>query len=253
MNGRLVRSAAMRIAVLSDIHSNLVALEAVLAAVGSVDAVWVLGDSVGYGPEPDGVVERLVDVGAVAVAGNHDAAAVGTADLGWFNPDARAAIEWTQRRISAATRAWLAELPTVVTEPPATLVHGSLREPLWEYITSGAEAGPNLRLLAERRLGLGFHGHTHIPVLWRRTGEELELHRVADGTVIALDERLVLANPGSVGQPRDGDPRASYLVYDTDRAELAWHRVAYDVGATQALMRRAGLPQWLVERLALGH
>lgn len=243
----------MRIAVLSDIHSNLVALDTLLAALGSVDAVWVLGDIVGYGPEPDGVVERLTAIGAVAVAGNHDAAAVGAAETSWFNPDARAAIEWTQRRISPATRAWLAELPTVVTGPPAALVHGSLREPLWEYILSAAEARPNLRLLADRQLTVGFHGHTHVPVLWRLAGGELELVRVEDGTRIALDDRPVLANPGSVGQPRDGDPRASFLVYDTDRSELVWRRVGYDVAATQAAMRRAGLPDWLVERLAIGH
>lgn len=243
----------MRVAVLSDVHSNLVALDAVLAALGSVDAVWVLGDIVGYGPEPDAVAERLATIGAVAVAGNHDAAAVGAADTRWFNPDARAAIEWTQRRISAATRAWLAELPTVVTEPPATLVHGSLREPLWEYILSGAEAGPNLRLLTERQLTVGFHGHTHVPVLWRLAGGELELVRVEDGTRITLDEQPVLANPGSVGQPRDGDPRASFLVYDTDRSELVWRRVGYNIAATQAAMRRVGLPTWLIERLAVGH
>lgn len=243
----------MRIAVLSDIHSNLVALDAVLAALGSVDAVWVLGDVVGYGPEPDAVVDRLVAVGAIAVAGNHDAAAVGAADVGWFNPDARAAIEWTRRRMTAATRAWLAGLPPTLVEPPATLVHGSLREPLWEYITSAAEARASLRLLAARALSLGLHGHTHIPVLWRLSGDELELIRVEDGSRIGLDERLVLANPGSVGQPRDGDPRASYLVYDTDRTELVWHRVAYDIGATQAAMRQVGLPRWLVERLAVGH
>ncbi len=243
----------MRIAVLSDIHSNLVALEAVLAALGSVDAVWVLGDIVGYGPEPDAVVERLVGVGAVAVAGNHDAAAVGAADVAWFNPDARAAIEWTQRRIAPSTRSWLADLPTVLEEPPVALVHGSLREPLWEYILSGAEARPNLRLLVDRRLAVGLHGHTHVPVLWRLTGNDLELVRVEDGTRIALDNRPVLANPGSVGQPRDGDPRAGFLVYDTDRPELVWRRVGYDVAATQATMRRVGLPDWLVERLAIGH
>ncbi len=243
----------MRIAILSDIHSNLVALDAVLDALGSVDAIWVLGDVVGYGPEPDAVVERLVELGAVAVAGNHDAAVVGTADVTWFNPDARAAIEWTRPRISAATRAWLAALPTTLSEPPAFLVHGSPREPLWEYITSGREARPNLAFLASKGLPLGLHGHTHVPVLWRRTDDELELVRTDDGTRIDLDERVVLANPGSVGQPRDGDPRASYLVYDTERGVLAWHRVTYDVAATQEAMRRAGLPRWLVDRLAVGH
>lgn len=243
----------MRIAVLSDIHSNLVALEAVLAALGSVDAVWVLGDTVGYGPEPDAVVERLLDIGAVAVAGNHDVAAVGAADLAWFNPDARTAIEWTQRRMAPRTRSWLAALPTTISEPPAALVHGSPREPLWEYITSGREARPNLALLADKGLPLGLHGHTHVPVLWRRTDDDLELIRADDGTRIDLDERVVLANPGSVGQPRDGDPRASYLIYDTERGALTWHRIAYDIAVTQEAMRRAGLPRWLVDRLAVGH
>src|SRR5919112_3775641 len=126
----------MRIAVLSDIHANLHALDAVLAAAGDVDAVWHLGDVVGYGPEPDGVVDRLRDVDAKGVRGNHDAAACGGSEIDWFNPEARRAMEWTRRAITAETVAWLAALPDRRTEGVSELVHGSHREPLWEYVTS---------------------------------------------------------------------------------------------------------------------
>src|SRR5258705_4804161 len=126
----------MRVAVLSDIHANLVALDAVISAVGSVDAVWHLGDVVGYGPDPDGVVERLASIGAIGVRGNHDAAAVGDIDVEWFNPDARAAMEWTRRRISERTRAWLIALPESRVEGEFSLAHGSPRDPIWGDVVS---------------------------------------------------------------------------------------------------------------------
>ena len=137
----------MRVAVLSDIHANLAALDSVIASFGSVDAVWHLGDVVGYGPEPDGVVERLSEIGAVGVRGNHDAAAIGGKEIDWFNPDARAAMEWTRRRISGATRDWLAALPERHTDGEFGLVHGSPREPLWEYIVSVPIARASLAAL----------------------------------------------------------------------------------------------------------
>ena len=140
----------MRIAVLSDIHSNLVALDAVLAHLGSVDAIWQLGDVVGYGPDPNGVVDRLAELGAVGVRGNHDAAAIGGSEIEWFNPEARAAIEWTRTRISTTTRAWLTALPERLLEADYTLVHGSPREPLWEYITSSPVARANLSFITTR-------------------------------------------------------------------------------------------------------
>src|SRR5829696_1620644 len=153
----------MRIAVLSDIHSNLPALEAVLADAGAVDAVWHLGDVVGYGPDPDGVVERLRDTGAIGVRGNHDAAACGGPEIDWFNPDARRAMEWTRRAVKAETVEWLAALPERRTEGASDLVHGSHREPLWEYVTSESIAAASLAALAPgARVGL--HGHTHVPV-----------------------------------------------------------------------------------------
>lgn len=240
----------MRIAVLSDIHSNLVALDAVLASLGSVDAVWQLGDIVGYGPEPDAVVARLVEVGAVGVRGNHDAAAVGDGDEAeYFNVDARRAIEWTRATIRPGTRAFLAALPEVLVEGDITLVHGSPRAPIWEYVTSAPVARACLRALESPYC---LHGHTHVPAIFRDDDGAIELIAPRDGSTLPLDTRRVMLNPGSVGQPRDGDPAASYLVLDTERGEATWHRVAYDIAATQARMREAGLPERLVTRLDHG-
>src|SRR4051812_18678545 len=139
----------MRIAVLSDIHANLPALDAVLADAGAVDGVWHLGDVVGYGPDPDGVIARLRDVGAVGVRGNHDAAAAGGSQIDWFNPDARRAMEWTRSAISRDSVSWLEGLPERRALETCELVHGSLREPMWEYVTSPAVARDNLDLLRE--------------------------------------------------------------------------------------------------------
>ena len=238
----------MRIAVLSDIHSNLVALDAVLAHLGSVDAIWQLGDVVGYGPDPDGVVARLAEVGAVGVRGNHDAAAVGGSEIEWFNPDARAAIEWTRSRISANTRAWLEDLPERLVETDYTLVHGSPREPLWEYITSSPVARANLTFVTTR---FALHGHTHLPIVWTEEDGRIASIAPGDGSTFTLDGRALL-NPGSVGQPRDGIPESSCMVIDSDRDLVTWHRVPYDIEAVQAAMREAGLPTRLVERLSYG-
>ncbi|MEA2673841.1 MAG: hypothetical protein QOI92_1033 [Chloroflexota bacterium] len=245
----LLGSLGMRIAVLSDIHSNLPALDAVLAAAGDVDAVWHLGDVVGYGPDPDGVVDRLRSIGAVGVRGNHDAAAAGGTEIDWFNPDARRAMEWTRTAIAPATRDWLAALPERRTIDDFDLVHGSPREPIWEYITSRDVAQANLALLASP---VGLHGHTHIPVAWIEDGDRVELVRPRGNGILELGGRRALVNPGSVGQPRDGDPSASYLILDPAAGRVSWHRVAYDFTAVQAAMRDAGLPAALRARLAVG-
>jgi diadenosine tetraphosphatase ApaH/serine/threonine PP2A family protein phosphatase len=239
----------VRIAVLSDIHANLPALDAVLAAAAPVDAVWHLGDVVGYGPAPDEVVDRLRDVGAVGVRGNHDAAACGGTEIEWFNPEARTAMEWTRRAISPRTRAWLDALPESRVEGDWTLVHGSPRDPIWEYITSVPVARANLGALTTR---LGLHGHTHMPIAFGDDDGRVEVMTPADGSSIALEERRLLLNPGSVGQPRDGDPRASYAVIDTEAGRCSWHRVAYDIEAVQADMETAGLPERLIARLSYG-
>ncbi len=239
----------MRIAVLSDVHSNLPALDAVLAAIGTVDAVWHLGDVVGYGPHPDEVVSRLRELGAIGVRGNHDAAAIGVLEIDWFNPDARRAIEWTASRISPETRAWLAALPERLELDTATLVHGSPRDPIWEYLASRSDALANLDAFDTPYL---LHGHTHVPVVYRERDGGVEMLPRPAGATLSLDERRVLINPGSVGQPRDGDPRAAAAVWDVAARSITWHRVTYPIAETQAAMRGAGLPARLSARLDAG-
>ena len=239
----------MRVAVLSDIHANLVALDAVLAAAGPVDAIWHLGDVVGYGPDPDGVVERLRGLGAIGVAGNHDLAAAGGNQIDWFNPEARAAMEWTRGRISATTRSWLAGLPGRHVAGRFSLVHGSERDPVWEYVTSVPVARASLAVLPTQ---LGLHGHTHVPMAWAERDGRVEAISPGSGSTFALTDSRALLNPGSVGQPRDGDPTASFLVIDDAAGVCTWHRVAYDIGVVQAAMRDAGLPQRLADRLPAG-
>jgi diadenosine tetraphosphatase ApaH/serine/threonine PP2A family protein phosphatase len=239
----------MRVAVLSDIHSNLVALDAVLAAAGPVDAIWQLGDIVGYGPEPDGVVARLREIGAVGVRGNHDAAACGGSEIDWFNPDARRAMEWTRTAISADSVAWLRSLPDRRSIAGADLVHGSPREPLWEYVTSVPVARANLAVLEH---GIGLHGHTHIPAAFVEDDGRIGVVEPHDGSVLELRGRRALVNPGSVGQPRDGDPRAAYALLDPEAGSISWHRVAYDIAAVQVAMRATGLPESVSARLAFG-
>ncbi|HEY7941662.1 MAG TPA: metallophosphoesterase family protein [Candidatus Limnocylindrales bacterium] len=239
----------MRVAVLSDIHANLTALEAVLAAVAPIDAVWHLGDTVGYGPQPNEVVERLTREGAVGVRGNHDSAATGLIDADWFNEDARVAVEWTARVLTPASRAALLALPERRTEDAFTLVHGSPRDPIWEYIASTAVARAALDDLTTP---YGLFGHTHDPRVFRAQGGTVETLGPSDQAELQLDDRRVLLNPGSVGQPRDGDPRASALVLDLEARRATWHRVAYDIPAVQARMREVGLPKRLVDRLDRG-
>jgi len=239
----------MRIALLSDIHSNLVALDAVLAATGPVDAHWILGDVVGYGPDPDGVVARLTEIGAVGVRGNHDAAAVGGAEIEWFNPDARRAMEWTRTAISPATRSWLEALPERWSSDGCELVHGSPREPIWEYVTSVPVARANLAVLTS---SIGLHGHTHIPIAFVEDDGRVDVVSPGDGSELELRGRRALLNPGSVGQPRDGDPEASFAILDPAAGTIEWHRVAYDIEAVQVAMREAGLPLGLVARLSFG-
>jgi diadenosine tetraphosphatase ApaH/serine/threonine PP2A family protein phosphatase len=239
----------MRVAVLSDIHSNLIALDAVLRHAGEVDAIWHLGDVVGYGPEPDAVVARLAERDATGVRGNHDAAAIGGSEIEWFNADARAAAEWTRRTISTSTQRWLADLPIRRVADGLSLVHGSPRDPLREYVTDGAVAAANLDL---QETDHAFHGHTHVPVAWLATSDGVALIRGRETEGIELGSQRTLTNPGSVGQPRDGDPRAAYLVLDTEARTVTWHRVEYDIESVRRAIRAAGLPGRLGDRLVIG-
>jgi len=241
----------MKVAVISDVHSNLVALEAVLARLGSVDAVWHLGDAVGYGPEPQAVVDRLRGAGTVWVRGNHDDAAGGGDSIELFNPDGYEAMLWTRAHIDAATREYLAALPE--REGPKglrfTLVHGSPKDPIWEYLHSAAAATRNM---AAYDTTFCLVGHTHVPAAFRQSGGSMKPLPVKSGTRLTLGDKRLILNPGSVGQPRDGDARAGYMVIDTDSGHVIWHRVAYDFVATQIAMADAGLPHELARRLTVG-
>jgi diadenosine tetraphosphatase ApaH/serine/threonine PP2A family protein phosphatase len=239
----------MRALIVSDIHANITALDAVLAAAPSVDEVWQLGDVVGYGPEPDAVVDRLRELGAVGVRGNHDAAAVGGDEIEAFNTDARRAMEWTRTAIADDTRAWLAALPERLVRGDWTLVHGSPRDPVWEYVVSMPVARA---AVADLETPFGLHGHTHIPIGWLEEDGVLGTISPGAGSVLELGERRALLNPGSVGQPRDGIPAASWMVLDTGAGTATWHRTAYDIASVQATMEALGLPERLVERLAHG-
>jgi diadenosine tetraphosphatase ApaH/serine/threonine PP2A family protein phosphatase len=239
----------MRLAVLSDIHANLAALDAVCDALPPVDEIWVLGDIVGYGPQPNEVIRRLQELSARSVLGNHDGAAIGTVDASWFNPDAATAIRWTAKVLDDNARAYLAVLPEVRRDGELTAVHGSPREPIWEYITDASVAAANLDAFETRYC---LYGHTHQPVIYRAGQDQMEVVQARAGAAIVLDARRALINPGSVGQPRDGNPDASFLVIDTETGTAEFGRAPYNVQLTQRLMREARLPQWLIERLAMG-
>ncbi len=239
----------MRVAVLSDIHANGPALEAVLAALGEVEQVWVLGDIVGYGPHPDEVVARLREIDAIAVQGNHDAAVLGRIPTGTFNGQARSAVEWTTETISPAARAWLTSQPDSRVEGDFTLVHGSPREPLWEYLISIPVARLNLAAFATPYCLVG---HTHYPLTFRDDSGRVEVLTAGDGTRLALDGRRAILNPGSVGQPRDGDPRACAMLLDTEAHEVEWRRVEYPVAETQRAIQASLLPAGLADRLLVG-
>jgi len=244
----------MRIAVLSDVHANLSALEAVRADLSGIDQVWVLGDIVGYGPQPNEVIATLQEMGARSVLGNHDGAAIGTVDPAYFNPDARTAIEWTAGVIDDNARSYLATLPEVRRDGEVTAVHGSPRDPIWEYITSSAIAADNFDSFETR---LCLFGHTHLPIAFRLVEGAVEAIPGLPGDVVELGGERALLNPGSVGQPRDGLPDAAYAVVETGdgadiAATIAFQRVRYEIDRTQRLMREAGLPARLAERLRFG-
>lgn len=242
----------MKILIVSDVHANLVALEAVLAACPPVDAVWNLGDTVGYGPRPAACLARLHEHGVhPTLSGNHDLACIGALDLALFNPAARTAAEWTATRLSQEQRAYLAALPSVTTVDGCTLAHASPRDPVWEYVVDAGTATANLRAVTT---SLCLVGHSHVAlVATLREGDRIATPRpLRDGETVDLAAGRHLVNPGSVGQPRDRDPRAAYALLDTERSALTARRVAYDVAATQRQMAAASLPTSLIARLARG-
>lgn len=241
----------MKVLILADIHANLTALEAVLAEAGNVDAVWNLGDSVGYGPRPAETLARLATLQPRAsLVGNHDLAAVALLDLVTFNAWASVAARWTRAQLDQTAVDWLASLPGLAVVDGMTLAHGSPRDPVWEYVTTAEIAARNWACL---ETPVCWVGHTHVPaVAWRDERGRTQLRPFRDGETIDLSRGEWLLNPGSVGQPRDGDPRASFAILDTDTGLATNHRVRYDVETTQREMLAAGLPGPLIERLSVG-
>ena len=238
----------MRVGLVSDVHANLLALEAVLAGLGPVDALWVTGDTVGYGPDPADVIALLRERGATLVQGNHDRAVATGEGLAWFHDRAATAARLHAQWLSPEDRELLAALPQIQTVDRFTLCHGSLRDPLWEYVTTASVAAESLQ-----RSPTPFccNGHTHIPALYLETKGRTRPVRPEVGRTYPLEGRCLL-NPGSVGQPRDGDPRAAYAVIETDPGTVTFYRSSYRIDETQRRIRARGLPAVFADRLALG-
>ena len=237
----------MRVAVVSDIHSNLHALEATLAAIESEapDELWCLGDLVGYGPRPNECCAAIAERADLCLAGNHDLAVRGAIDLEEFGGEAAVAARWTREVLAPEAQALLDRLEPAGTAQGVALYHGSARDPIWEYVLSDEAARATLELTDSP---LVLVGHSHVALQVVESGIEL----APVGTELELGGARALLNPGSVGQPRDGDPRAAYLLLDLDTQHASFRRVEYDVKSTQREMRDAGLPEMLAGRLELG-
>lgn len=281
----------MRVLIVSDIHANLVALETVLAAVkGQYDVIWCLGDVIGYGPRPNECIELIQSESQICVMGNHDWATLGLPGINVedFNPQARSAVIWTREQLSEPCREYLGALPYAPIRPPDLdnflITHASPREPVWEYVLTPSIAMENFSVFLEH---ICLVGHTHKPAIYRwqlsdgekhfaeanqaatdasqagQNGEVSKIEWVATvdqllpevGVKIQLNptdsERLII-NPGSVGQPRDNDPRAAYAILDLEEMTWQYERISYPIELTQAQMKEANLPKRLIDRLSFG-
>ena len=251
----------MRIAVLSDIHANLLALQAVLAEVDRLepDILWCLGDTVGYGPEPQACADLVRERVAVCLAGNHDLAVAGKLPLEKFNDVAARAATWQREHIRPETVQWLSTLPNREEIEGITLVHASPRDPVWEYVTDDRIAGANADHFETQ---ICLVGHSHRAVGWRLRdigwwGRVQMVSLPANEPLHLTEDARWILNPGSVGQPRDGDPRASFAILDLQNDQVAddtwtWHRLEYDIDAVDAAIVEAGLPEILGRRLHQG-
>jgi diadenosine tetraphosphatase ApaH/serine/threonine PP2A family protein phosphatase len=250
----------MRYAVLSDIHANLEALTAVMDALTNsrIDRYLCLGDVVGYGADPSACVDRLQRADALMVGGNHDLACVGKLQMGWFNDAAKTALVWTRDQLSLSDLDALRRWPLKTSDGPFTLVHGTLRHPeRFEYLVDVAQAVETMQLCPTLMCLIG---HTHLACVIEYDRTQQRLMRILT-TAQELSEvtfqddpgaRRYVVNPGSVGQPRDGDPRAGYAIIDTDLKQISVRRVPYDIERAQRKIRDAGLPAFLADRLAVG-
>ena len=242
---------AMKILVISDIHANQQALEAVLEDTPSFDAVWCLGDLVGYGPNPNECIQRVRQLPElICLSGNHDHAAAGLIPLSRFNDEARSIVDWTRNSLDENSVGFLGALPVSASVGEFTLVHGSPLQPVWEYIMDPRAAARNFAAFSTNYCLVG---HSHFPLIYHQTEDEITILPipVLSNQVVDLSPRMIL-NPGSVGQPRDSDPRASYAILDLETLVWENRRVPYDIQRVQELMLEAGLPLRQAMRLKEG-
>jgi diadenosine tetraphosphatase ApaH/serine/threonine PP2A family protein phosphatase len=240
----------MRVAVISDVHANYHALEAVLREIDAVrvDAVWCLGDTVGYGPRPNECCDVVDNRADYCLVGNHDLVVIGELAVSEFNDEAAAAAVWTAEVLTPESRAFLARLKPLGHVEGVDLFHASARDPVWEYVLTEEAATATLEL-ADAPLVLV--GHSHVALAITADDGRISGGPAPGGSKVTLEGRNLL-NPGSVGQPRDGDPRAAWLLLDLEERLAEFHRVAYSIERTQAEMRERGLPQALAARLERG-
>jgi diadenosine tetraphosphatase ApaH/serine/threonine PP2A family protein phosphatase len=245
----------MRVLIVSDIHSNIVALEAVLAdaeSTGAYDELWCIGDTIGYGSAPNECVQWMIDRASKAINGNHDLACLNKVDLSDFNPDARRANEWNGKQLTDQSRGWIESLqPMIEVDDRFMLAHGSPREPVWEYLLTPSQALDNFH---EFDAQVCLIGHSHVQLYFQLdpSGQCRRVLPDEDETLELGNTLRFFINPGSVGQPRDHDPRAAYAILDTTAGTVAFRRVHYDIARTQRHMFAVGLPSALIRRLELG-
>jgi diadenosine tetraphosphatase ApaH/serine/threonine PP2A family protein phosphatase len=245
----------VRTAVISDIHSNLPALEAAIESIDAagIEEIWCLGDVVGYGADPDACADLVRERCDLCLAGNHDLAVLGGLDIASFSETAAEAVDWTRDHVDERTLAFLRDLDPAGRREDVGLFHASPRDPVWEYVLSTEQAEACLAVQGER---IGLIGHSHISLFFSRPdGAEaggVRGAQMSDGALLDLDEGRWLINPGSVGQPRDGDPRAAWLELNTEEATALFHRVPYDVDHAAESIVAAGLPNQLAKRLFTG-
>jgi predicted phosphodiesterase len=241
----------VKVAVISDVHANLPALEAVLAWIEAdgVDELWCLGDLTGYGAEPEQCMDIVLDRAAICLAGNHDMVVTGEIAIAMFSSDARAAAEWTREVLDADALARLRALRPTGERHGVELYHASIRDPVWEYVIDDRTAAI---CLEKQGSPISMVGHSHVPLAYGYDGDTFLGGMAGADTEITTLPGPFLLNPGSVGQPRDGDPRAAYLLLDLDTGQARWRRVDYDVQDAQRAIREAGLPLRLGARLAEG-
>jgi predicted phosphodiesterase len=246
----------VRVATITDIHANLPALEAVLEEIerAEVEEIWCLGDVIGYGADPDQCTDLVLERCSLCLVGNHDLAVLGALDIAAFSEAAAAAVEWTQENVAEQSLAKLRDLEPQGEREDIALFHASPRDPVWEYVLSAEQASACFDLQQSR---IALIGHSHVSLFFTRPGseeltEEIRGAQASDDTLLDLDSGQWLINPGSVGQPRDGDPRAAWLELDTNEQTARFHRVHYDVERAASSITSAGLPRRLADRLHLG-